>query len=84
MLGFGVVGPEHISWSNPAQTLCKWAAITAAIVTSPMIGKATQVGAERVLATVFGGVCGFLVHTIGSTILFSEVGSHQIRNVYNY
>ena len=72
-VGFGVVGPEHLQWSAAAATICKWAAITAAIVNQPLIGKATQVGAERVIGTVLGGLCGFLVHTIGSELLFDEV-----------
>lgn len=73
LIGFGVVGPEHVRWSEWAQTMCKWAAITAAIVTSPMIGKATQVGFERIVGTVLGGVCGFIVHTFGASVLFDEV-----------
>jgi len=71
-IGFGVIGPEHLAYSAAAQTICKWAAITAAIVAQPLIGKATQVGAERILGTVLGGFCGFLVHTIGSELLFGE------------
>lgn len=72
-VGYGVVGPEHLALSKDVQTIAKWAAITAAIVgAQPLIGKATQVGADRVLGTVLGGFCGAIVHTLGHDLLFNE------------
>jgi len=72
-IGFALLGPEH-HWSAP--TICQWAAITAAIVAQPLIGKATQVGFERILGTVSGGLSGFLVHAVGRNQLFDEVGEN--------
>jgi hypothetical protein len=74
LVGYGVIGPEHIKESEDAQVLAKWAAITAAIVAQPLIGKAAQVGADRVLGTVLGGASGVVVHWVGARLLFGEFG----------
>ena len=60
-----MVGPEHVAYSVYARSACKWAAITAAIVAQPLIGKASQVGGERILGTVLGGAMGYVVHRVG-------------------
>jgi uncharacterized membrane protein YccC len=72
LIGFGVLGPEYTQYSRYIDDLCKWAAITASIVAQPLIGKANQVGGERVLGTILGGICGYLVHVCGS--FFDQVG----------
>lgn len=71
LVGFGVVGPEHVVYSNAVSSACKWAAITAAIVAQPLIGKASQVGFERLLGTLIGGGVGYVVHQVG-LLVFGE------------
>eukprot|EP00889_Picochlorum_renovo_P000248 jgi/Picre1/27278/NNA_000247.t1 len=39
LVGFGVVGPEHLVYSDEIKGACKWAAITAAIVAHPLLGE---------------------------------------------
>lgn len=65
LVGFGVIGPEHVRYSDAVSSACKWAAITAAIVAQPLIGKASQVGFERLLGTLIGGGVGYVVHQLG-------------------
>ena len=72
LIGFGVLGPQYTQYSRYIDDLCKWAAITASIVAQPLIGKANQVGGERVLGTILGGICGYIVHVCGS--FFDKVG----------
>jgi hypothetical protein len=71
LVGFGVIGPEHVRYSNDVSSACKWAAITAAIVAQPLIGKASQVGLERLLGTLIGGLVGYVVHQLG-LLIFGE------------
>lgn len=71
-VGFGLLVLEESPLALSAQTACKWAAISATVVAQPIIGKASQVGFERILGTVLGGFIGFVVHTLGSTVFFSE------------
>lgn len=71
LVGFGVIGPEHVRYSDAASSACKWAAITAAIVAQPLIGKASQVGFERLLGTLIGGGVGYGVHQLG-LLVFGE------------
>ncbi len=72
LIGFGVIGPEHLVYSDEIKGACKWAAITAAIVAHPLLGQASQVGSERVLGTVLGGSVGYVVHQLGQHV-FGEV-----------
>jgi hypothetical protein len=71
LVGFGVIGPELVRFSGSVSSACKWAAITAAIVAQPLIGKASQVGFERLLGTLIGGGVGYVVHQIG-LLVFGE------------
>jgi hypothetical protein len=71
LVGFGVIGPEHVAYSDAAKNACKWAGITAAIVAQPLIGQASKVGGERLLGTLLGGTIGLLLHQIGMR-LFGE------------
>ncbi|WPT13713.1 hypothetical protein PSENEW3_00001552 [Picochlorum sp. SENEW3] len=72
LVGFGVVGPEHLVYSDEIKGACKWAAITAAIVAHPLLGELSQVGTERLVGTVLGGSVGYVVHQLGLHV-FGEV-----------
>lgn len=56
-LAFTDSGP----YANDIAKACKWAAITCVVVTVPVLGKVTQVGAERTLGTIIGA-CGMTAH----------------------
>lgn len=46
----------------------KWCAITCVVVSAPVIGKVAQVGIERVVGTVVGGLTGYAVYMLGSQV----------------
>lgn len=49
----------HVSHKKEFSNGLKWSAITCIVVSAPVIGRAAQTGAERILGTVTGGFLGF-------------------------
>ncbi|KAL4436087.1 hypothetical protein ABPG77_005535 [Micractinium sp. CCAP 211/92] len=59
ILGYSLVSRPSYQ-RGPLVLVVKWAMITLPVVTMPLLGKTSQVGAERILGTVAGGTLGFL------------------------
>lgn len=59
VLGYSLVSRPAYQ-RGPLVLVVKWAMITLPVVTMPLLGKTSQVGAERILGTVAGGILGFL------------------------
>lgn len=73
VLGYGVLlpwggrpypGDPFIQYAQA----CKWAAITSVVIAQPVIGKLSQVGIERILGTLLGGISGFGAYRVGRLI----------------
>mmetsp|Transcript_5169 Transcript_5169/g.10236 ORF Transcript_5169/g.10236 Transcript_5169/m.10236 type:complete len:482 (-) Transcript_5169:2107-3552(-) len=68
-LGFAILGPRHVAHTAAVKSACKWMAITGAIVTHPLIGRASAIGSEQIVGTACGGGLGYLLHRVGQEFL---------------
>ncbi|PSC74075.1 aluminum-activated malate transporter 10 [Micractinium conductrix] len=64
-VGFNLVSRPSYE-RGPAVPVVKWALITLPVVTMPLLGKTSQVGAERILGTILGGALGFLASAVAT------------------
>lgn len=64
-LGFSLASRPGYE-KGPLVLILKWALITLPVVTMPLLGKTSQVGAERVLGTIAGGLLGFLASAVAT------------------
>ncbi|KAL4422455.1 hypothetical protein ABPG75_008652 [Micractinium tetrahymenae] len=65
ILGYSLVSRPPYQ-RGPLVLVVKWAMITLPVVTMPLLGKTSQVGAERILGTVAGGILGFLAAAVAT------------------
>lgn len=69
VLGFAILGPRHVGHTASIKSACKWMAITGALVTHPLIGRASAIGSEQIVGTACGGGVGYLLHRFGQEFL---------------
>ncbi|KAK9806935.1 hypothetical protein WJX72_007993 [[Myrmecia] bisecta] len=68
VVGYGIVAPEagiYDEYPDEIAQAAKWSAITAVVVSAPVIGKVAQTGFERILGTIIGGWLGYGTFMVG-------------------
>ncbi|KAK9818304.1 hypothetical protein WJX72_010337 [[Myrmecia] bisecta] len=66
----GRLGGIETELGNSFSLACQWAAVSMAIISSPVTGTAAKVGLERVLGTLIGGWLGAALWKISSNAVF--------------